>query len=133
MGAGDGLASVRFDDIFVATFDNPWLSTLEDQARFDLDTLLGRGQRLAVTTDFYVVDPLFFPGGDIGKLAVSGTVNDLAVSGARPLYLTCGMIVEESLEMAILRRVAESMKAGGPCGGGHRYRRHQGRPQGRGR
>lgn len=64
-----------------------------------------------MTTDSYVVTPLFFPGGDIGKLAVAGTVNDLAVSGARPLYLTCGMILEEGLPIAELRRVVASMQA----------------------
>lgn len=64
-----------------------------------------------MTTDSYVITPLFFPGGDIGKLAVAGTVNDLAVGGARPLYLTCGMIIEEGMPIAELRRIAESMRA----------------------
>ncbi len=66
------------DDIFVGTFDSPQLSELEDQAKFDLSDLTKLGNRLAMTTDSYVVDPLFFPGGDIGKLAITGTVNDLA-------------------------------------------------------
>jgi hydrogenase expression/formation protein HypE len=68
------------------------------------------GDRLAFTTDTYVVDPLFFPGGDIGTLAVAGTVNDLAMSGARPLFLSCGMVLEEGLEVDLLRRVVASMK-----------------------
>ena len=72
----------------------------------DLATI---GDRLAFTTDSYVVDPLFFPGGDIGKLAVCGTVNDLAVGGATPLYLTCSAIIEEGLEVETLRQIALSM------------------------
>ncbi|WP_309682213.1 hydrogenase expression/formation protein HypE [Polaromonas sp.] len=75
-----------------------------------LTQLAVHGDRLAFTTDTYVVDPLFFPGGDIGTLAVAGTVNDLAVSGARPLYLSCGMVLEEGLPLPILRRVVASMK-----------------------
>src|ERR1700742_3371180 len=67
------------------------------------------GNRLAFTTDSYVVDPLFFPGGDIGKLAVCGTVNDLAVGGAVPLYLTCAVIIEEGLDVDVLRTIARSM------------------------
>ncbi len=68
------------------------------------------GDRLAFTTDSYVIDPLFFPGGNIGSLAINGTVNDLAVSGATPLYLTCSVILEEGLPVATLRQVAEAMK-----------------------
>jgi len=98
------------DDVFVSTFDNPQLSLLEDQARFALSDMTTLGDRLAMTTDSYVVDPLFFPGGDIGKLAVTGTVNDLAVGGAKPLYLTCGMIIEEGLPVDDLRRIAVSMQ-----------------------
>ena len=96
-------------EIFLGNFDNPLLAPLEDQARIDLAGLSARGDRLAFTTDSYVVDPLFFPGGDIGRLAVSGTVNDLAVSGARPLYLSCGFIIEEGLAVDTLRRIARSM------------------------
>ncbi len=109
-GSGGKAMRDLIDDLFVAGFDNPELSRLEDQASFDLDTLTARGNRLAMTTDSYVVDPLFFPGGDIGKLAVSGTVNDLAVGGARPLYLTCGMVIEEGMAVAELRRIVASMK-----------------------
>jgi hydrogenase expression/formation protein HypE len=98
-------------DVFVQAFDDPELSKMEDQARIDLDGLRAQGSRLAFTTDSYVVDPLFFPGGDIGSLAVNGTVNDLAMGGAVPLYLTCAMIIEEGLSVDLLRRVVQSMKA----------------------
>lgn len=97
-------------EIFVKTFDNPTLALLEDQARFDLADLVALGDRLAFTTDSYVVDPLFFPGGDIGTLAINGTVNDLAVSGAKPLYLTCSVILEEGLPLDTLRGIVQSMK-----------------------
>ncbi len=110
-GSGGKAMRDLIDDLFVRAFDNPLLSSLEDQARIDLTELAAHGSRLAMTTDSYVVTPLFFPGGDIGKLAVAGTVNDLAVSGARPLYLTCGMILEEGLPIAELRRVVASMQA----------------------
>lgn len=110
-GSGGKAMRDLIDDVFVAGFDNDELRKLEDQARFDLAALAQRGDRLAMTTDSYVVDPLFFPGGDIGKLAVTGTVNDLAVGGATPLYLTCGMIIEEGMLVEDLRRIVESMKA----------------------
>ena len=97
-------------EVFVGNFNNPYLAMLEDQARIDLDELAARGDRLAMTTDSYVVSPLFFAGGDIGKLAVSGTVNDLAVGGAIPLFLSCGMIIEEGLAMSTLREVTASMR-----------------------
>ncbi|BAZ51898.1 hydrogenase expression/formation protein HypE [Nostoc sp. NIES-4103] len=109
-GSGGKAMRDLIDDIFVNNFDNPILSQLEDQASFNLSHLLQQGDRLAFTTDSYVVDPLFFPGSDIGELAVNGTVNDLAVSGAKPLYLTCSVILEEGLPVEILRRVAKSMK-----------------------
>jgi hydrogenase expression/formation protein HypE len=110
-GSGGSAMRDLIDEIFVGNFDNPTLSQLEDQARIDLASLIQLGDRLAFTTDSYVVDPLFFPGGDIGTLAVNGTVNDLAVSGAKPLYLSCGVILEEGLEIATLQRVVRSMKA----------------------
>jgi len=109
-GSGGKSMHDLIDDVFVAGFDSPELNLLEDQARFDIDSLLKLGDRLAMTTDSYVVDPLFFPGGDIGKLAVTGTVNDLAVGGAIPLYLTCGMIIEEGFLIEDLRRIVKSMK-----------------------
>jgi hydrogenase expression/formation protein HypE len=109
-GGGGKAMRDLIDDVFVGAFDNPVLAPLEDQARIDLAMLARQGDRLALTTDSYVVDPLFFPGGDIGRLAVCGTVNDLAVGGARPLYLTCSMIMEEGLPIDLLRRVAASMQ-----------------------
>ena len=109
-GSGGKAMRDLIDDIFVTTFDNTSLDTLEDQARFPIKDLAMLGDRLAMTTDSYVVDPLFFPGGDIGKLAVTGTVNDLAVGGAKPLYITCSMIIEEGFPVDLLRKVASSMK-----------------------
>lgn len=110
-GSGGKAMRDLIDDVFVGAFDNAALAPLEDQARFDLEALRADGDRLAFTTDSYVVDPLVFPGGDIGRLAVCGTVNDLAVSGARPLYLSCGVIVEEGFAVDDLRRIAASMRA----------------------
>lgn len=109
-GAGGKAMHDLIDEIFVAGFESPELTLLEDQARFSLSELTQLGDRLAMTTDSYVVDPLFFPGGDIGKLAVTGTVNDLAVGGAIPLYLTCGMIIEEGFAIDDLQRIVASMK-----------------------
>jgi hydrogenase expression/formation protein HypE len=97
------------DDVFVGTFAGAALTPLEDHAQFDLADLAAYGSRLAFTTDSFVVDPLFFPGGDIGKLAVCGTVNDLAVGGAVPLYLSCAAIIEEGVAVDLLRDVAISM------------------------
>ena len=98
------------EDVFLGTFDNPLLAPLEDQALMSLTELAALGDRLAFTTDTYVVSPLFFPGGDIGSIAVAGTVNDLAMSGAKPLYLSCGVVLEEGLPLATLRRVVVSMQ-----------------------
>jgi hydrogenase expression/formation protein HypE len=109
-GSGGKAMHDLIEDLFVSGFDSPELSLLEDQARFDLAPLVRMGDQLAMTTDSYVVDPLFFAGGDIGKLAVCGTVNDLAVGGAKPLFLSCGMIIEEGLPLDDLRRVVKSMK-----------------------
>ncbi|HWA89898.1 MAG TPA: hydrogenase expression/formation protein HypE [Rhizomicrobium sp.] len=111
MAHGGGGKAMRdlIDDVFVQAFDNDALAPLEDQARFRLDDLARHGDRLAMTTDSYVIHPLKFPGGDIGKLAVCGTVNDLAVGGAVPLYLSCGVIIEEGLDVALLREIAASM------------------------
>lgn len=109
-GSGGRAMRDLIEDVFVATFDNPLLAALEDQAVIPLADLASHGDRLAFTTDSYVVDPLFFPGGDIGTLAVAGTINDLAVSGSRPLYLSCGMVIEEGLPVDVLRRVAASMQ-----------------------
>ncbi len=108
-GGGGKAMKDLIDDVFVAAFDNDLLASLEDQARIELATLTAQGDRLAFTTDSFVVDPLFFPGGDIGRLAVCGTVNDLAVCGAVPLYLSCAVIVEEGVSIETLRRIAYSM------------------------
>jgi hydrogenase expression/formation protein HypE len=108
-GGGGKAMKDLIDDVFVEAFDNPLLAPLDDQARVDLAALAQRGDRLAFTTDSFVVDPLIFPGGDIGRLAVCGTVNDLAVGGAVPLYLSCAVIVEEGVPVDLLRRLACSM------------------------
>lgn len=89
----------------------------EDQARLPLAELLRRGDRLAFSTDAFVVDPLFFPGGDIGALAVNGTINDLAVGGAVPLALSCAVIIEEGLPIDVLHRVADSMQRAAAAAG----------------
>jgi hydrogenase expression/formation protein HypE len=108
-GGGGKATKDLIDDVFVSVFDNPLLAPLDDQARVNLSALAEHGDRLAMTTDSFVVDPLFFPGGDIGKLAVCGTVNDLAVGGAIPLYLSCAAIIEEGFLLEPLRRIARSM------------------------
>jgi hydrogenase expression/formation protein HypE len=110
-GGGGKAMKDLIDDVFVAAFDNALLAGREDQARIDLASLAALGDRLAFTTDSFVVDPLFFPGGDIGRLAVCGTVNDLAVGGAKPLYLSCAAIIEEGLAVETLRQIARSMAA----------------------
>lgn len=92
------------DQLFLATFGPP------DSAQHDAAVLTLPGNRIAFTTDSYVVSPLFFPGGDIGTLAVNGTVNDLAMAGARPLYLSLGFILEEGLPMETLWRVVQSIQ-----------------------
>jgi hydrogenase expression/formation protein HypE len=95
--------------ILLPAFYNPLLAPLEDQARLSIAELAAQGDRLTFTTDSYVVTPIEFPGGDIGKLAVCGTVNDLAVCGARPLYLSCGLVLEEGFPIADLEKIARSM------------------------
>jgi hydrogenase expression/formation protein HypE len=108
-GGGGKAMKDLIDDVFISVFDDAARAPLEDQARLDIAALARHGDRLAFTTDSFVVDPLFFPGGDIGKLAVCGTVNDLAVGGAIPLYLSCAAIIEEGVPIELLRRVARSM------------------------
>ncbi|MGH9948996.1 MAG: hydrogenase expression/formation protein HypE [Pyrinomonadaceae bacterium] len=105
-GSGGRAMHDLVEGVFLEAFQNPLLEKLEDQAIFDARNF----EKLAFTTDSYVVDPIFFPGGDIGSLAVHGTVNDLAVSGARPLYLSAGFIIEEGFPIDDLRRVCASMK-----------------------
>jgi hydrogenase expression/formation protein HypE len=104
-GGGGKLTSELVDRIFLPAFRNAALEALHDGA-----LLHAGGQRLAFTTDSHVVSPLFFPGGDIGKLAVFGTANDLAMCGARPLWLSAGFILEEGLPIETLQRIAASMK-----------------------
>ncbi len=116
-GGGGKAMRDLIDDVFVGSFDNQILAALDDQARLPLAELLTVGDRLAFTTDSFVVDPLFFPGADIGMLAVNGTVNDLAVGGARPLFLSCAVILEEGLDVATLRRVVASMRAAAEAAG----------------
>ncbi len=105
-GSGGKLTAELIDKVFLPAFTNPILDKLDDQAVLEIN-----GARLAFTTDGFVVTPIFFPGGDIGRLAVNGTVNDLAMSGARPLYLSAAFILEEGLAAGDLQRVVESMGA----------------------
>ncbi|MFM6758341.1 MAG: AIR synthase related protein, partial [Microcystis panniformis] len=109
-GSGGRAMRDLINEIFVNNFDNNLLAPLEDQARFEIKDLAKIGDRLAFTTDSYVVSPLFFPGGNIGSLAVNGTVNDLAVGGAIPLYLSCSFILEEGLSIDTLKTIVTSMK-----------------------
>ena len=111
-GAGGKATHTLIDALFLEAFRNPVLEAMEDQAVLSVG-----GARVAFTTDSYVVSPLFFPGGDIGDLAVNGTVNDLAMSGARPLYLSCGFILEEGFPIADLQRIAASMAAAAAAAG----------------
>lgn len=108
-GSGGQAMQQLIASLFMRAFDNPWLAEQEDQARLSLTELTASGDRLAFSTDSYVIDPLFFPGGDIGKLAVCGTANDVAVSGATPRWLSCGFILEEGLPFETLERVVTSM------------------------
>ena len=105
-GSGGRLSAELLKSVFLPALGNEILGALEDQATVQIG-----GSRLAFTTDSFVVRPLFFPGGDIGKLAVNGTINDLAVGGARPLFLSAAFILEEGLPLADLRRVVGSMRA----------------------
>jgi hydrogenase expression/formation protein HypE len=109
-GSGGLLTSQLIEQLIVPAFRNPALEALDDQAVLALPAA-GAGTRLAFTTDSYVVTPLFFPGGDIGELAVNGTINDLAVGGARPLALSLAFILEEGLALDELRRVIASIRA----------------------
>jgi hydrogenase expression/formation protein HypE len=103
-GAGGRAMGQLIEDIFLAAFDNAWLRAGNDQSAFDV-----AAGRMVLTADAYVVSPIFFPGGDIGSLAVNGTINDIAMAGARPLYLSASFVIEEGLPLADLARVAGSM------------------------
>jgi len=105
-GSGGRAMAQLIAEIFHQALDNEWLRQGNDQAAFDV-----RGGRMVMTTDAYVVSPLFFPGGDIGSLAVHGTINDIAVGGARPLYLSASFIIEEGFPLADLKRIADRMGA----------------------
>ncbi|MEM8855503.1 MAG: hydrogenase expression/formation protein HypE [Pseudomonadota bacterium] len=105
-GGGGSAMRDLIEDVFLSTFQP---TGMEDQARLTHPDLMVPGAQLALTTDSFVVDPLEFPGGDIGTLAVNGTVNDLAVGGAKPLWLSAAFIIEEGCEVTLLRRVAASM------------------------
>ena len=104
-GSGGRLTHKLITDVFYPAFRNPILEQEHDGGVFAVDK-----RRLAITTDSFVVDPIFFPGGNIGDLAINGTVNDLACCGAKPLYLTVGFILEEGLAVADLKAIVESMK-----------------------
>ena len=104
-GSGGKLSAELLRDVFLPAFANPVLARLDDQAILSVN-----GSRLAFTTDTFVVKPLFFPGGDIGSLAVHGTVNDLAMGGAQPLYLSVAFLIEEGLPMEALRRIVDSVR-----------------------
>ena len=103
-GAGGRAMGQLIEDVFLAAFDNDWLRAGNDQSAFDVTA-----GRMVMTTDAYVVSPIFFPGGDIGSLAVNGTINDIAMAGARPLYLSASFVIEEGFPLADLKRIAVSM------------------------
>ena len=103
-GSGGKMSHRLVGEIMLPIFDNPILSPLNDGAIFDIN-----GNRLAFSTDTYVVDPIFFPGGCIGDLAINGTVNDLAMCGATPLYLSVGLVIEEGFPMTDLEKILKKM------------------------
>jgi len=103
-GSGGQMSHQLITDMVLPIFDNPMLAVLHDGAIFDIAK-----QRMAFSTDTYVVDPIFFPGGSIGKLAVNGTVNDLAMCGATPLYLSAGLIIEEGFSLTDLGKILQDM------------------------
>ena len=105
-GGGGKLSAELIEKVFVSRFANPVLDRMNDSALLEI-----AGAKLAFTTDSFVVTPLFFPGGDIGTLAVNGTVNDLAMAGAKPLYLSAAFILEEGLSASDLTRVVDSMQS----------------------
>lgn len=106
-GAGGRASAQLVDELFMPAFDNAWLRQRNDQAAFTVPP----GARMVMSTDAHVVSPLFFPGGDIGSLAVNGTINDVAMAGATPLYLAASFIIEEGFALAELKRIVDSMAA----------------------
>jgi hydrogenase expression/formation protein HypE len=111
-GSGGRAMAHLIAELFQPSLDNDWLRRGNDQAAFDV-----AGGRMVITTDGYVVSPLFFPGGDIGSLAVHGTINDIAMSGAKPLYLSAAFIIEEGFPLRDLQRIADSMGAASRAAG----------------
>jgi hydrogenase expression/formation protein HypE len=103
-GSGGKASHNLIEGVFAPAFSNPALDSMDDSATLNMP-----GGKMAFTTDTYVVSPLFFPGGDIGRLAVHGTINDLAMAGAKPLYLSAGFVLEEGLPVADLKRIVASM------------------------
>jgi len=111
-GAGGKISYSLIADIMLPVFDNPILSQLDDGAILEID-----GRRIAFSTDTFTVDPIFFPGGNIGELAINGTVNDIAMCGANPLFLSVGLLIEEGFPMEELERILEAMgSAAGKAG-----------------
>jgi hydrogenase expression/formation protein HypE len=111
-GSGGKLSAELIQKVFLPSFQNEYLARLDDQAVVEIG-----GARVAFTTDSYVVTPIFFPGGDIGHLAIHGTINDLAMSGATPRFIAAAFILEEGLAIDDLRRVVESMRAAAEAAG----------------
>ncbi|QMT60927.1 hydrogenase expression/formation protein HypE [Legionella sp. PC997] len=105
-GGGGRAMSQLIEQMFLAAFDNPWLAEKNDQACFSISA-----GRMVMTTDAHVISPLFFPGGDIGSLSVHGTVNDIVMSGAKPLYLSASFILEEGFPLSDLQKIVKSMAA----------------------
>jgi len=103
-GSGGKLSYDLISEIIVPLFDNPYLSKLDDGA-----TLTIKGEKIAFSTDSYTVEPIFFPGGNIGDLAINGTINDICMCGANPLYLSAALIIEEGFLISDLKKIAKSM------------------------
>ena len=110
-GAGGRAAAQLIEELFARAFDNDFLRQGNDGAALPVPHELLEGGRLVMACDGHVVSPIFFPGGDLGSLAVHGTVNDVAMLGARPLYLSASFILEEGFPLADLKRIVESMAA----------------------
>ncbi len=108
-GGGGKLSNELVENLFLPAFHNGELDKLSDSAQLDVADLIKDGERLAFSTDSFVVQPLFFRGGNIGHLAVCGTINDVAMSGAKPLFLSCGFIIEEGFEVEKLAQIANTM------------------------
>ncbi|MCG8616236.1 MAG: hydrogenase expression/formation protein HypE [Desulfobacterales bacterium] len=111
-GSGGKVSHAMFSDLILPLFDSPELARQDDGAVLEVPN-----GRLAFSTDSYVVDPIFFPGGNIGDLAVNGTVNDISMCGAQPLYISVGLIIEEGLPVSDLKRILETMAAAGKKAG----------------